>query len=1147
MAITAPRVFTESTQYQNQNIGVARVYEGAQTASAIVNGANEIAGIAFRYAAEDAEQQGTEMAQSIELAEVMAIDPSTGEPVALNQMGGMGRIGSEAYRNVINARFQQSIEEEIRNQAQVLSAQYEQNADGVALYSDAMAGYISSMSENATGQWRTFIEDTGTTYLNRTRTALAVRQMRAQRAAMARQARAANAQAAAAMQASVAQGGLAALGIPPAQTEFRSVESALSAPLNMGSGGLSFGGASPMALQAGDASQPTLSYSDLGPAGAIAYDVAVGINDNVEADILPPTAYEGWSRVTREAVLNGYTEHFLGNIDLTDPNAEDQLDALRFAINSRNVPAILQIAPEFTPFVSLMVNDPRLMDDWDGYANRLLQNAADLSNIQSAPARNAQQAADALAVANIGLDTNEIAGNVQANVFYDAARGEYARARADGISGALSLVQYSFNTAREELDPDRRAALIERGEAAIDASLRGIARGVASRLTSDEIGLLRSAINSEDYGGSDEAASISRSLDQFVPFDGEVYATFDNLLSDLQDSTSYRQNQLEYSAAQEVRDRIVPAMDELPFLDGVALTSSVGEIITSIAATPNLLESDRLRFTNQAYTLAAQGAINAAFTGLDNLNDVSLAQQYAANPQLDATSLPQEVRDSIDLAREYAGQAGQERLVTTSANTAADLNRRNIQARMEREEQNRIAAEAMLGINPEGSDAAVLQMVNATRVSQGEPPLEELGAAFFLSPTSMSRFGNVFNEIYNRPGLEPPGLLDVFSAAANGGGLNYTALSHWENYRTIETSSGVFRRAIQGMSDAEIARLDLMLELSRIMPLGDLDAVSQTARTYLNENRGQIEFDGRSIPDIVSGASGFSDLGPLQQQAMTAFAEYAAAMANTVPGSIDSRRQLRRVIERAIDANYPEGDGNVHDVNADGRLVRRTPYDPNRYLGEHTSDWYNIVRRELQEQTNAPVVFAGEIDMNLRELQRFPPDVRSALSRDLVDGTSYVTLVPVGPDSRGGISYVVYQVNRDTLEMEPVIHQSGELEGLVFQVSTAEESILNVIQLDQASQAQRDMEYGQMVRGVMDQPMDLAPGFGDVLSGIREGMTADFVPDLDQIAELESELNVARQAMSNAGEMGRELMRQEVLELQAMLVDYIRRYNAANR
>jgi hypothetical protein len=461
---------------------------------------------------------------------------------------------------------------------------------------------------------------------------------------------------------------------------------------------------------------------------------------------------------------------------------------------------------------------------------------------------------------------------------------------------------------------------------------------------------------------------------------------------------------------------------------------------------------------------------------------------------------------------------------------------------MEREEQNRIAAEAMLGINPEGSDAAVLQMVNATLVSQGEPPLEELGAAFFLSPTSMSRFGNVFNEIYNRPGLEPPGLLDVFSAAANGGGLNYTVLSHWENYRTIETSSGVFPRAIQGMSDTEIARLDLMLELSRIMPLGDLDAASQTARTYLNENRGQIEFDGRSIPDIVSGASGFSDLGPLQRQAMTAFAEYSAAMANTAPGSINSRDQLRRVVERAIEANYPEGDGNVHDVNADGRLVRRTPYDPNRYLGEHTSDWYNIVRRELQEQTNAPVVFAGEVDMNLRELQRFPPDVRSALSRDLVDGTSYVTLVPVGPDSLGGISYMVYQVNRDTLEMEPVIHQSGELEGLAFQVSTAEESILNVIQLDQASQAQRDMEYGQMIGGVIEQPMELAPSLS---RAVGEAMTADFVPDEGQIADLEDELSILRNAASQVRSTGGlRLIQRDIRELEATRLEWLRQYNS---
>lgn len=1143
MAITAPRVFTESTQYQNQNIGVARVYEGAQTANAIVQGANEIAGIAFRYAAEDAQQQGTEMAQSMELADVMAIDPSTGEPVALSQMGGMGRIGSEAYRNVINARFQQSIEEEIRNQAQVLSAQYEQNADGVALYSDAMASYISSMSENATGQWRTFIEDTGTTYLNRTRTALAVRQMRAQRSAMAGQARAANTQAAAAMQAAVAQGGLAALGIPPAQTEFRSVESALSAPLSMGSGGLSFDGASPMALQAGDASQPMLSYGDLGPAGAIAYDVAIGINDNVEADILPPTAYEGWSQATREAVLNGYTEHFLGNIDLTDPNAEDQLDALRFAINSRNVPAILQIAPEFTPFASLMVNDPRLMDEWDGYANRLLQNAADLSAIQSAPARNAQEAAAALAAANISLDTGEIAGNIQATVRYDVARGEYARSRADGIADGIALVQYSFNTAREELDPDRRAALIERGEAAIDAILRGMADGVAARLTSDEIGLLRSRVRTGNFVAGDEAGPISSLLEDLIQFDGEVFSTFDNLLGDIQDSTSYEQNRLEYAAAQQVRDRIVPAMDELPLLGGADLTQSITEIVTSINGTDNISESDRIRFSNQAYALATQGAVNAAFANLGTLQEVSLAQQYASNPQLDATALPQEVRDSIDLAREYAGQAGQERLVTTSANTAAGYSRRIIEDRAERASENASIQAALNGVNPQGSDAAVLRLINTDLATAGEPLMDELDPTFFINPASQARFGNVFNAIYNLPGVEPTGLMDAFSAAANGGGVNQTILSHWENYRRIESPSGVFPRAIQSLSDAEVARLDLMLELSRIMPPDQLDAASQAARTYMNENRGEITFDGRTIPDIMTDVDGFSDLHPAQQQAMTAFAEYSASIANTTVGGIDSERQLRRVLERTIESIYPETNGNVYDVNANGRLVTNSYYAPERYLGEHTSDWYEIVRAGIAETTGAPVVFAGEVGMNFRELQGVSdPEVRQRMSEDLIDGTRYVALISIGNDSLGGVSYVAYEWNNETLQIQPIVHQSGELEGLVVQVSTAEESILNIIQADRTAQAERDMAAGQLMRDVVEQPMELAPSPART---IGEAMTADFVPDEGQMADLEDELSILRNAASQVRSTGalRQIQR-DIRELEATRLEWLRRYNS---
>jgi hypothetical protein len=160
----------------------------------------------------------------------------------------------------------------------------------------------------------------------------------------------------------------------------------------------------------------------------------------------------------------------------------------------------------------------------------------------------------------------------------------------------------------------------------------------------------------------------------------------------------------------------------------------------------------------------------------------------------------------------------------------------------------------------------------------------------------------------------------------------------------------------------------------------------------------------------------------------------------------------------------------------------------------------------------------------------------------LVDGTSYVTLVPVGPDSLGGISYMVYQVNRDTLEMEPVIHQSGELEGLAFQVSTAEESILNVIQLDQASQAQRDMEYGQMIGGVIEQPMELAPSLS---RAVGEAMTADFVPDEGQIADLEDELSILRNAASQVRSTGGlRLIQRDIRELEATRLEWLRQYNS---
>jgi hypothetical protein len=357
---TPPRILVESPTFQNQRIGVARTYEGGQTADAIARGADQLAGDLFRVAAENAQTRGTEMAQSIDQTDVMAIDPTTGAPVALSQMGGMGRIGSEAYRRVINTRFQQSIEEEIRNQATVLAARYEDNPDGIALYTQSMSDYIASMSQNATGEWRTFIEDAGTSYINRTRAALTAGQMRASRAQMAAAGQRANAEALNAFEGAVSIYGPAAFGeVEVTRSDNNRPVSVFNPPTDSGAIGQD------------------------GVVGEISRSVRVGLADSVEAEIVRPIAMEGWSLAQREAALRGMTTYYINQLDMTNPETVTQLARLRYAIGSGDIVSVMRQAPELAPFANFLLSNPASARDFDTFANRILSDAVNLAELES--------------------------------------------------------------------------------------------------------------------------------------------------------------------------------------------------------------------------------------------------------------------------------------------------------------------------------------------------------------------------------------------------------------------------------------------------------------------------------------------------------------------------------------------------------------------------------------------------------------------------------------------------------------------------------------------------------------------------------------------------------------------------------------------
>lgn len=162
-------VIREQRQFSIAPIGVNRASKaGAITGEAIARSADEINGIVYKRAAENAEKLGVEQAKSVANEALIGIDPTTGGPMALSNIKGMGRIQSEAYERIVNRRFEESMEQELILKSQEIATKHE----NPATYETLMSDYLAEMSNNATGQYQAYINNTGAVYLNKTKLAL---------------------------------------------------------------------------------------------------------------------------------------------------------------------------------------------------------------------------------------------------------------------------------------------------------------------------------------------------------------------------------------------------------------------------------------------------------------------------------------------------------------------------------------------------------------------------------------------------------------------------------------------------------------------------------------------------------------------------------------------------------------------------------------------------------------------------------------------------------------------------------------------------------------------------------------------------------------------------------------------------------------
>jgi len=156
-------IIRQQTRVFNKPIGVVRADAGgARVGQAIAGAADTMARIAFQDAAREAEKRGIETAKSVSESQLTTINPETGKPEALKIPDGFGRVAADAYQRVVDARFENAVDMQLRLKAKEISLKYEYNADA---YADVFKDYIADLSKNAGGQYGTFIESTGAKYL----------------------------------------------------------------------------------------------------------------------------------------------------------------------------------------------------------------------------------------------------------------------------------------------------------------------------------------------------------------------------------------------------------------------------------------------------------------------------------------------------------------------------------------------------------------------------------------------------------------------------------------------------------------------------------------------------------------------------------------------------------------------------------------------------------------------------------------------------------------------------------------------------------------------------------------------------------------------------------------------------------------------
>jgi hypothetical protein len=941
-------VIREQRQFSIGPIGVARASQGgAIVGEAIARSADQLAGMFFEAGSKQAQKRGEETALSLARESVITINPKTGSPEAYQPPTGFGTIATEAYQRVVLRRFQESIDDEMQVKAKELAVQYEQNPNGVALYESSMSDYIAEMSNVADGQFKAYIKDTGTAYLQATRASLSAAQIRRERESFAK------------AQASAVSRGMDDIEAIIAQQG----PEVLSGPTQV---------------------------------NALINSIGVTVDDGVKAGLFDGTADTNFNSQRSLSVAKGLVRY--ASMQTDDPEV---LEMLQHAIGTQNPNAVPAGFEYVADALRGMGSNFGALSDLEQVSDGLFSDRIQYANVIRTRELRAQEAASAQSI----FDLNQDLPAAQYNARMLAMNSIYTP------SGVVSRVRSEFSNLTDQAramastDKAMSDALLSKRNGVVSSTAEGLYLRALDGLSQSDANKLEEALTTGDLLKAPESArpvlvalaQMDRELgtntrEDFLPFigsyrDGAGRAVDARLEADAEAQLSIYENNIL----------------NIGYLKISEIDEFVGDITTKVSNIENLnanLKSSTVREINfQASKAYLSEFFNAVPTEAAMSEAASYLQGGGATQEL---SEPQ--RLLLDKAREYVAESGKQEELRTQFNIWSATGRDRITRRQKADNDFRTLQQIGSGLGDARNPEHRLALEKSVEATFQNALAGRTLASIWTNPNSLSddNLRPIFNQI-GKLNVMPESLHNAFTSVARGGfagGDVSAVLSHYANYKDYTYGTTTLRNPMMdALTESEIATLDYLTDSVRVIGGGP----EQIAEIY--RQRSEIEsnpalkqrvetfFDAK-LEDFVLGLKNLDQAPPSAYNAMSAAALslYSVSRAEGL-----SRGEIKDRLERQIERSYPSGNGIVFGANQSPRTVASiSKFAPNNedLFINHALTEISKAMPDLQPRFDLDGILAAA-------------GTRISIYAGEPVGNDVVYLQPIGVPTNGNVRYIV--------------------------------------------------------------------------------------------------------------------------------------------